>query len=425
VRIAVLAHSFPRFPGDTHGPFVKRLSEELAELGHEVRVLVPWDPELSGDPGPGSPLAAVHSFRYVKPDRWHRFGYSRTMQRDVKVRGFAVAQAFPYLHFGTRALRRLVREHRIDLVHAHWILPNGWMASRVARSVGVPFISTLHGTDVYIAEKNAVTRRLAASALAAAGHVTSCSADLRSRLLAVAGAPEGSPTAAKVSLVPNGTDLPPDGAIGPEAARAARRALGLGDLPGEARIVAAVGRMVDKKGFRYLLEAAPAILRERPDVRLVIGGQGDLLEEHRARAGASGYGDRILFPGGLQHPQVLELLAAAEVFVMPSVRDAAGNIDGLPVVVLEAMAAGAPVVATALAGMPLAVEDGESGLLVPEKDPEALAGAIGRLLDDPARGRALGEAGRARVEAELTWKSIARIHDGIYRRVAGRMRAEG
>jgi glycosyltransferase involved in cell wall biosynthesis len=107
------------------------------------------------------------------------------------------------------------------------------------------------------------------------------------------------------------------------------------------------------------------------------------------------------------------------------VRDAAGNIDGLPVVVLEAMAAGAPVVATDLAGMPLAVEDGESGLLVPEKDPEALAGAIGRLLDDPARGRALGEAGRARVEAELTWKSIARIHDGIYRRVAGRMRAEG
>jgi glycosyltransferase involved in cell wall biosynthesis len=175
----------------------------------------------------------------------------------------------------------------------------------------VPFVSTLHGTDVYIAEKNAVTRRLAASALAAAGHVTSCSADLRSRLLAVAGAPEGSPTAAKVSLVPNGTDLPPDGAIGPEAARAARRALGLGDLPGEARIVAAVGRMVDKKGFRYLLEAAPAILRERPDVRLVIGGQGDLLEEHRARASASGYGERILFPGGLQHPQVLELLAAA------------------------------------------------------------------------------------------------------------------
>ena len=413
-RVAVLAHSFPRFPGDTHGPFVKRLSEELAELGHEVRVLVPWDPELTDDPA--SPLAAIHTFRYVKPDRWHRFGYSRTMQRDVKVRGFAVAQAFPYLHFGTRALARLVREHRIDLVHAHWILPNGWIASRVARATGVPFVSTLHGTDVYIAEKNAVTRRMAASALAAAGHVTSCSSDLRSRLLAVAGAPEGSPTAAKVSLVANGTDLPPAAAVGPEAAMAARRALG---LPEDGRIVAAVGRMVDKKGFRYLLEAAPAILRDRPDVRLVLGGQGDLLEEHRAQASSSGVGDRILFPGGLSHPRVLELLAAAEVFAMPSVRDAAGNIDGLPVVVLEAMAAGTPVVATDLAGMPLAVVDGETGLLVPEKDPQALARAIGRLLDDPARARTLGEAGRARVEAELTWKSIARVHDGIYRRVTG------
>lgn len=414
MRVVVLAHSFPRFPGDTHGPFVKRLSEELARLGHEVRVLVPFDPELRDDPA--SPLAAVHSFRYVKPDRWHRFGYSRTMQRDVKVRAFALAQAFPYLFFGTRALARAVREHRIDLIHAHWILPNGWIASRVARRLGVPYVVTLHGTDVYIGEKNGVTRRMAASALAGAGHVTSCSADLRQRLLALSGVGEGSPEAAKVSLVANGTDLPDEAAIGAEAARATREALG---LPPDGRIVAAVGRMVDKKGFRYLLEAAPAILSARPDVRLVIGGGGDLLDEHRSQARASGFGDRIHFPGPLPHPRVLALLAAAEVFVMPSVRDPGGNIDGLPVVVLEAMAASTPVVATGVAGMPLAVVDGETGLLVPEKSPQALAAALGRMLDDPRAARAMGAAGRARVEAELTWRGIAGVHDRIYREVAG------
>jgi glycosyltransferase involved in cell wall biosynthesis len=138
-----------------------------------------------------------------------------------------------------------------------------------------------------------------------------------------------------------------------------------------------------------------------------------------------GLGDRVLFPGSLAHDRVLDLLAAAEVFVMPSVRDERGNIDGLPVVVLEAMAAGVPVVATAVAGMPLAVRDGETGVLVPEKDPRALAEAVTGLLDRPERARALGRAGRERVARELNWAAVARVHDRIYRQAAAGSPAAG
>jgi glycosyltransferase involved in cell wall biosynthesis len=183
--------------------------------------------------------------------------------------------------------------------------------------------------------------------------------------------------------------------------------------------------MVDKKGFGYLLEAAPAILDGRPDVRLVLGGGGDLLPALRGRAAALGLGERVLFPGALAHDQVLDLLAAAEVFVMPSVRDERGNIDGLPVVVLEAMAAGVPVVATGVAGMPLAVREGETGMLVPEKDPRALAEAVAGLLDRPEKARALGRAGRERVARELNWAAVARVHDRIYRRAAAGSPAAG
>ena len=408
LRVAVLAHSFPRFPGDTHGPFVQRLSEELAGLGHEIHVLVPYDPELR--PDPGSPLA-IHSFRYVKPDRWHRLGYSRTLRRDVGMRLASWVQSPLYFACATRALRRLVDRAGIELVHAHWILPNGYVAARATRRNGIPFVVTLHGSDVFMAERNPLFGRMARHALAAASHVTSCSADLRDRLLALGG---GRPELAdRISLVPNGTDLPPDGATDPQAAR---RRLG---LPEDGRVVAAVGRMVDKKGFDYLLEAAPAILEGRPDVRLVLGGGGDLLPALRERSARLGLGDRALFPGALAHGQVLDLLAAAAVFVMPSVRDRRGNIDGLPVVVLEAMAAGAPVVATAVAGMPLAVADGETGVLVPEKDPRALAEAVGSLLDRPEKARALGRAGRERVAAELNWAAVARVHDALYRAAAG------
>ncbi|HUP41709.1 MAG TPA: glycosyltransferase, partial [Thermoanaerobaculia bacterium] len=400
----------------THGPFVQRLSEELAGLGHEVHVLVPYDPELR--PDPASPLA-VHAFRYVRPDRWHRLGYSRTLRRDVGLRLAAWLQSPLYFACAVRALRRLIERAGIELVHAHWILPNGFVAARATRGSATPFVVTLHGSDVFMAERNPLFGAMARRALLGAGHVTSCSADLRDRLLALAGSPAPPELAAKVSLVPNGTDLVPPGGLDPDAAR---RRLG---LPEDGRLVAAVGRMVDKKGFGYLLEAAPAILDGRPDVRLVVAGGGDLLPALRERAAALGLGDRVLFPGALAHDRVLDLLAAAEVFVMPSVRDQRGNIDGLPVVVLEAMAAGVPVVATAVAGMPLAVRDGETGLLVPEKDPRALAEAVAGLLDRPETARALGRAGRDRVARELNWAAVARVHDRIYRQAAAGFPAAG
>lgn len=402
MRVAVLAHSFPRFAGDTHGPFVQHLCEALARRGHEMHVLVPFDPEL--DAGPRG-LLRIHSFRYVWPPSWHLLGYSRTLQRDVKLRQWAYLEAPLYFFFAIRALRRLVREHAIELVHAHWILPNGFVAARVRRTTGVPFAVTLHGSDVFMAERNALFTRMARAALRGASHVTACSADLQQRLGALAGGdPEG-----KIRLVANGTDVVPTTT---DVATTRRR----WGFAGSDRLLVAVGRLVDKKGFEYLLRAAPAVLARVPDVRVVIGGQGELEEPLRRLADELGIAERVSFTGGLSHPEVLDLIAAAEVFVMPSVRDRSGNIDGLPIVVLEAMAAERPVVASAVAGMPLAIEDGTSGVLVPERDSDSLAAAVVDLLEDPDRGAALGAAARTRVETSLNWDAIAAVHDELYRR---------
>ncbi len=407
MRLAVLAHSFPRFPGDTHGPFVKRLSEELARLGHQVWALVPYDPALA--PDPATPLR-VRSFRYVWPPRWHRLGYSRTLRRDLGMRAGAYLQSPFYFAGAERALVRLVREERIELVHAHWILPNGYIAARAARRTGVPYAVTLHGSDVFMAERNPLFRRLARQALAGAAYVTSCSAELAERLVRVAGGRH----AAKVVLVPNGTDPVAVPAAGDERLWRERLA-----IPADAPLVVAVGRMVDKKGFADLLAAAPAILGRAPRARFVLAGGGDLLEPLRRRAEELGIAGAVHFPGALEHPQVLALIAAASVFVMPSVRDRRGNVDGLPIVVLEAMAAARPVVATAVSGLPLAITDRESGLLVAEHDPQALADAILELLADSAAARRLGAAAAARVRAELNWPAVARVHDRLVRRTLG------
>jgi glycosyltransferase involved in cell wall biosynthesis len=402
MRVAVLAHSFPRFPGDTHGPFVKHLSESLAARGHRVWVLVPYDPAIERDPA--TPLT-IRSFRYVWPDRWHRLGYSRTLRRDVGMTATSYLQAPLYFLFAERALSRLVRRERIDLVHAHWILPNGFVAARVSRATGVPYAVTLHGSDVFMAERNPLFGAMARRALAGASHVTSCSGELRDRLLRLGGAEHG----AKVHLVPNGTEAEPAAGTGERHPA----------VPVGCRAVVAVGRLVDKKGFGYLLEAAPRIFERVPDACIVLGGGGPLEGALREQAARLGIADRVVFTGLLPHPDVLRLMASAEVVAMPSVRDERGNVDGLPVVVLEAMAAARPVVASAISGMPLAIEDGVNGRLVPERDPEALAGAIIDLLADPATARRLGAAARRRVEEELNWDAVAGIHDRLYREAVG------
>jgi glycosyltransferase involved in cell wall biosynthesis len=125
-------------------------------------------------------------------------------------------------------------------------------------------------------------------------------------------------------------------------------------------------------------------------------------------------GERVHFPGAVLRDALPDLYRAADLFVLPAVHDARGNVDGLPNVILEAMASGLPVVASGISGIPLAVVDGETGSLVPERDTAALAGALAALLADPERRRALGRAGRRRAVAELTWDAVARRYRHAY-----------
>jgi glycosyltransferase involved in cell wall biosynthesis len=403
MRIAPVAHSYPRFPGDSNGTFVERICQELAKLGHAVDVLVPDDVALSlADRAP----LTVTSFRYLVPRSAQRLGYSRTLERDTGIKATAALAAPLYFLCGARALARHVRRRGSELVHAHWILPNGYLAARAKRRTGVRYAAYLHGSDVFMAERNALFRRLAAVALREADYVVSCSPDLAERLLTVGGREH----AAKVHLVPYGADLPTPPTA--EELASARARLGLAP---EDRVIVAVGRLVDKKGFDVLVAALPALAAREPRVKLVLGGGGPLSAPLAAQARELGVAAHVVFAGPLSHPQVLATQALGELFVMPSVRDREGNVDGLPVVIPEAMACGKPVVATAIAGIPLAVADGETGLLFPERDAAALADAVARLLADRELAGRLGRAARARVERELTWEAIGRRHDELAR----------
>jgi glycosyltransferase involved in cell wall biosynthesis len=170
-----------------------------------------------------------------------------------------------------------------------------------------------------------------------------------------------------------------------------------------------VGRLCAVKGQRDAIAALP--LLGRADVTLLLAGEdieggGAYLDALERQASQLGVRDRVRFLG--RRDDVPALLAAADALVLPSWQ------EGLPLVVLEAMAAGVPVVATSVGGTPEAVVDGETGLLVPPRDVPALTAAIDTLLDDPERARRLGEAGRRRVRERFDAAESTRRILGLY-----------
>jgi glycosyltransferase involved in cell wall biosynthesis len=186
-------------------------------------------------------------------------------------------------------------------------------------------------------------------------------------------------------------------------------------VPGEAPLLLGVGRMAAKKGFDVLAAALPALLAALPELHVALAGGGDLLPE--LAAATAPWRDRVHLPGAIPRDTLPDLYRAADVFALPAVHDERGNVDGLPNVILEAMASGLAVVASGISGIPLAVEDGSTGRLVPERDAAALTAALLALLGDgdgEEGRRRMGERGRQKAVAELTWEAIAARHRDAY-----------
>ena len=400
----MVATSYPRFPGDGVGSFMEPIAKGLAARGHEIHLVAPWHPAITRagiEDG-----VHFHFFHYAPVASLNVFGYASGLRADTQVRPAAWLVAPLALAAGWFKAWRVAAKRRATIMHGHWVIPGGVMAAAAARSL--PLVISLHGSDVFVAERHGVARRAARSVFARASQTTACSDDLRHRAIALGADPS------RIETVPYGVDTlrfsPNSG-----AREQVRLALKLGDAP----VVFTAGRLVSKKGFEYLIDALPALASSFPGIRLVIAGEGDLHADLTARARRVDSEGRILFLGNQSQDEIARQAAAADVIAVPSIRDDAGNVDGLPNFALEALASGTPVVGTTAGGLPQAITDGVTGLLVRERDAAGLGAAIGALLIDPARGRALGQAARERVARDFGWGRAAERFESVYERAKG------
>jgi glycosyltransferase involved in cell wall biosynthesis len=396
--VVMVTTSYPRFPGDGVGSFMEPIAKGVAARGHAVHLVAPWHPAITRPPEEDG--VRFHFFRYAPHASLNVFGYATGLRADTHLKRSAWLVAPAAMVAGMTAVRRVAARYRATVLHGHWVIPGGAIAAAAAGRR--PLVVTLHGSDVYVAERSQVGGRLARYALRRAGWVTACSDDLRERGVALGADPARSET------LPYGVD---SGRFAPSAdvRREARRALGIGDEP----LVLAAGRLVRKKGFEYLIDAAARLRREHPRLRVIIAGDGDLRDELAARARAID-GETVRFTGNQPQADIARMAAAADAIAVPSIRDDQGNVDGLPNFALEALASATPVVATTAGGLPQIIRDCETGRLVPERDPAALADALAWLLSDSGRARAIGMAGRARVMRDFGWTRMAARFEAIY-----------
>ena len=360
---------------DLIGPIggAERLATQLAAAMDRER-FEPWvcatrfDPQRETEPGMAEAAEALEA------DGVRVIGLARKATTDIA----------PW-----RRLARTLRENRIDVLHAHKFGSNLWgtlvgTAARTPVIVAHEHSWSFEGEPVRrLIDRHVVARR--------ADAVIAVSREDRRRMIEIVGMP-----ADKVRFVPNGAP-----AFAGAQGRDVRAELGI--APG-APVVGTVGMLRPEKAFEVLIEAAVTLREQHPDLVVLIAGYGPDKARIEGEIRSRDLNGAVRLLG--HRDDVADLVHAFDVGVLCSDR------EGTPMSVLEYMEAGRPVVATRVGGVPDIVVDGEHGLLVPPRDPAALAGALGALLDDPARREEMGRRGQERRRAEFALETmVGRVQD--------------
>lgn len=391
-QVLVLASTFPRRAGDTTPPFVLRLCQAMQKEGWQSVVVAPHAAGLATR----ELLEGVECrrFRYA-PAALERLAYGGGMLANIRAaRWLWLVLPFFLLALLVTAGTLLVRR-RIYVVHAHWIVPQGLVAALLRRIVfwrRMHLVMTAHGGDLH-ADMGGLARRLMRWAMRQADVLAVVSEDMR-RLAIEQGVPEHRVVVASMGVDTTQFQPPPS--------------------DGERSGIVFVGRLVDKKGVHHLLEAFGLLRQQEAGLRLTIVGDGPLRGTLEAQAERLCITGSVTFAGARPPAEIPGFFQRAALFVMPSVVADSGDQEGLGLVAAEAMSCGCPVVAHDIPAVRDLVLHGQTGLLVPAGNRDALAAAMRRLLDDRALASRLAQAGRQHVAGHYSWPAVAGRYRKLY-----------
>jgi len=341
----------------------------------------------------------------IAPDRWIprvRRGTAgeEILELCVRPRSAAVGTLPQRVGYHFRAavarlwLRRLVRKYDVQVVHFAFAIEGYSVLARQAREMGLKVVTTFHGADVNTTLYDPATSFIVEDIVQASHHVTVVSRTLFDRLTTAI--PD---VASRLSLIHNGV---------PTSYALAAKAMLATDAPSPRWDILLVGQLIPRKGGDVLLDALVHVRERIPTVRLAFAGNGSFEGVLRAQVERLGLGANVEFLGEISRTNIAATYRATKLIVIPS------RSEGLPLVLIEALWLGVPVIASAVDGLPEVVLDDVNGLLVPPEDPRALADALLRMLLDTALYRRLSEGARASIADRYSPEAITARYLEVY-----------
>lgn len=398
MKVLVIGSVYPRFHEDAEVPWLRTSIAHLKQAGVEIQVLAPAYKGLRSHEIDG---VKVNRFRYA-PAGWEFLTHEEGAPSKMASKPWLQLLAIPYIISGFFKCIAICRKFRPDVIHAHWPFPHAYIALGAAKLFRIPLVLNFHGAELLLIRKKKWVKPLLKFAIGQAQAVFANSSFTAGKIKALRNV--------DVEWSPYGTTLE-TGEISAEPTQAPH------PVNGKFKILF-VGRHIERKGICYLIEAAKYLPRDQFEIRIV--GVGDLTDKLKAQAAeisTTPDAAEIIFTGKLSPEELANEYKTANVFTLPAIVDSKGDTEGLGVVLIEAMELGLPVVASNVGGIPDVVVDGVSGILVPEKNPEALASAYKRLAAEPELQKQLLEGARKRIDECFNWSKIVERQIAVYEKI--------
>lgn len=388
-KILVLTSTFPRWKNDSEPPFVFELSKRLGEK-FKIYVLAP---HFSGakkyEVIDG---LKIYRFQYFWPAKLQKLCYKGGILPNLKFNKLLIFQVPFLLVTELLATIRLVRKIRPVIIHAHWIIPQGLIAGLIKKIFKITYIVTTHGGDIFDLQSKVATQ-LKKFTLNNTKLTTVVSKTIKQEVLKTIN------SELKVKVISMGVDsilFHPN-----KYDQSIKRKYNLQEY-----FLLFVGFLVEKKGIGYLIKAMPTIIKKFPKSKLLIIGIGPQEDRLKELAKNLKLEKNIIFLGSLKNSELPKYYATADLLIAPSIRAQKGDLEGLPVVIMEGMATGKPIIATRCGGIPEIVKDGQNGFLVNQKSFRQLADKIVYLLSRPGLIKKMGEKSLS-VAQKYDWQIIS------------------
>ncbi len=403
MKVCMITTAYPRFPGDYQGIFLHKLAKALVKEGLSIHVVVPHGEDTRSHGVMEG--VHIHRFHYFWPKRFETLTGGFGVPENLKKFRNKLLVPFFMISMGL-SLLRIVKRHKIDVINAHWAIPPGFVAAYTQRLHKRPVLLTLYGAELFPIKEGRFKQ--------AKPFISYAIRKVRT----VVGISDATCNYGKELSGKEDIEILPDG-IDTER-------FNPGIHPGDLRkqydlnnsyFLFSSGRMVERKGFEYLIKAMPTILEKFPDTKLIIGGDGPERRNLEELIKTLELERNVFLPGFLAAEEFPLFMKACDVFILPSIIDRSGDTEGSATILLEAMACETPVVGTNVGGIPYAITDGEGGFIVDQKSSEQIAEKIILLLEDESLRRKMGERGRKVVKERFDWEIVARRYVGEFKKL--------